>query len=131
VETLGEIVEESFQVALLGDGLGDFKQGFDLAGRVVVGRSGGRGCDEARIVERWMLQISHKSEDSTRLAEVTTKRGACGCARDLRILGVLGDWGTKQKCEEFGSKLGGERACRAAELAGDRGERVRKCPDTD
>jgi hypothetical protein len=37
VETLGKIVEEGFQVALLGDGFGDFEQGLDLAGRVVDG----------------------------------------------------------------------------------------------
>jgi hypothetical protein len=35
VEALSEIVEESFEVALLGDGFGDFEEGFHLAGGVI------------------------------------------------------------------------------------------------
>jgi hypothetical protein len=99
VETLGEVVEESFQVALLSDGLGNFEQGFDLAGRVVVGRSG-----EAHIVERWMLQIGHENEDSTRLGGVTTKGVAWGSAGDLRILGVLGDGERNRHVKNLGQR---------------------------
>jgi hypothetical protein len=43
VETLGKIVEEGFQVALLGDGFGDFEEGFDLTRGMVDGRRRVRG----------------------------------------------------------------------------------------
>jgi hypothetical protein len=41
VETLGKIVEEDGEVALLGDGFADFEEGFELAAGVLVGEVGG------------------------------------------------------------------------------------------
>src|SRR5207245_1451598 len=67
VETLGEIVEKRGKVALLGDGLADFEQGFKLTPGVFERRSG-------RHFRRRNDVFRHKKQDNTGLGGGSTLR---------------------------------------------------------
>ena len=76
MEALGKIVEQGFEVALLGDGFGDFEKGFHLASRVIGGRgrsARSRGGVEARASSEGYCQILHEVQNSIRFGEVTTE----------------------------------------------------------
>ncbi len=66
VEALGEIVKKSGEVAVLGDGFGYFEQGFELTPGMFERRNRGD-------FGRGNNGIRHRSQNSIRLARVSTK----------------------------------------------------------
>jgi len=79
METLGKLVKEASEVAMLCNSFADFEKGFELPPGVLEGgRSRGDGRD--------FLRILHEFENSTRFGEVTTAAEACQKEGDLRIL---------------------------------------------
>ena len=66
VEALGEVVEKRGKIALLGDGLADFEQGFELAPGVFERRG------ERRFRRRNDV-VRHRKQNSTRAGEGSTE----------------------------------------------------------
>jgi hypothetical protein len=66
MEALSEIVEEHGQVAMLGDSLGDLKQGFELTPGVFQRRGGGH-------FRRGKNGIRHRAQNSTGVGKGSTK----------------------------------------------------------
>jgi hypothetical protein len=73
VETLGKVVEKRGEIALLGDGLADFEQGFELTPGVFE-----RGRE--RHFRRRNDGVRHTSQDNTRVGAGSTEGGGeVGC----------------------------------------------------
>jgi hypothetical protein len=90
VQTAGEIVEERRKIALLGDGLADFKQGFELAPGVFRRRG-------KRRFRRRNDVVRHRKQNSTRAGERSTE-GVAGSQfiSDKRTSRIVGS----ERCDD-------------------------------
>ena len=79
VQASGKVVEKRGKIALLGDGLADFQQGFELTARVFRRRRG-------RRFRRGNDRVRHNRQDSIRVGRGSTAGDAGAGNRDVRSI---------------------------------------------